>query len=92
MVAKFHRLFEKEYSESKLSISERSIIRRIFQRIDKICREFDIEYFLFSGTLLGSYRHGDILPWDDDVDLALEKSKFTLFMNEIMKQVMAFQF
>ena len=29
-------------------------------------------YFLYGGTLLGSLRSGDILPWDDDLDLAMD--------------------
>lgn len=38
----------------------------------KILNEFDIEYFLISGTLLGYVRHNDFIPWDDDIDLIVD--------------------
>ena len=28
-------------------------------------------YFLYGGTLVGSLIHDDVLPWDDDIDLAM---------------------
>jgi phosphorylcholine metabolism protein LicD len=34
-----------------------------------ILDEFNIEYFLISGTLLGYIRHNDFIPYDDDMDL-----------------------
>lgn len=36
----------------------------------------NVTYFLYGGTLLGSLRSGDILPWDDDLDLAMDYDHF----------------
>ena len=35
----------------------------------QILDEFNIDYFLISGTLLGYVRHNDFIPYDDDIDL-----------------------
>jgi len=38
----------------------------------KILKEFDINYFLISGTLLGLVRHNDFIQWDDDIDIIVD--------------------
>lgn len=47
--------------------------------VDKVCRENDIRYFLAGGSLLGAIRHGEIIPWDDDLDIGMLREDFEKF-------------
>ena len=44
---------------------------KLLEEFDKICRNFEIPYWITFGTLLGAVRHGGFVPWDDDVDLGM---------------------
>lgn len=39
--------------------------------IDNLFQEKKIPYFAIAGTLLGAVRHGGVIPWDDDLDVAI---------------------
>lgn len=51
--------------------------------LDRICKKHNIQYFMIAGTLLGSIRHGDFIPWDDDVDIALRRTDYDRLMQVI---------
>ena len=42
----------------------------------RACREHGLTFFLFEGSLLGAYRHHGLVPWDDDVDIAVNASQW----------------
>lgn len=51
----------------------------ILLEFDRICRKHGIKYSLGYGTLLGAIRNSGFIPWDDDVDVLMERSQFERF-------------
>ena len=52
------------------------VLLDMMKDIDKVLKEHNIDYILFSGTLLGAVRHGGFIPWDDDIDIAIKRTEY----------------
>lgn len=56
------------------------IMLEILKHFDKFCKENSIEYWLDAGTLLGAKRHKGFIPWDDDIDVAMDEKNYKKFV------------
>ena len=69
-----------------LSNEEVNYLYLLMYKFNKLCTKFNVEYFIISGTLLGSYRHSGLMPWDDDIDLGIMNKYQSILESDIFKK------
>lgn len=52
----------------------------MFDDIISVCEEYKIDYQLSGGSVLGAVRHGGYIPWDDDIDINMERAQIDSFL------------
>jgi len=58
-----------------MSDRDAAILDHILRRFTEVADKANVTYFLYWGTLIGSYRHHGRMPWDDEVDLMIPASQ-----------------
>ncbi len=59
----------------------------VLSDLDTVCKKLGITYWADAGTMLGAVRHGGIIPWDDDIDIAMKRKDYLKFINEGIKEM-----
>lgn len=62
----------------QLKHAELDLMRQFIQ----ICSTLNLQYFVVGGTLLGAVRHQGFIPWDDDIDIAMLRKDYAIFVRE----------
>jgi hypothetical protein len=76
--------YDGRYFRKQLPLKEKqNILRELFKVFVHFINQYNVKLCLAYGTLLGYYRNNDIIPWDDDIDVWIDKKD--LFKNLPLK-------
>lgn len=67
----------------KLQLCEYEILKAV----TTVFENHHLNYYLVYGTLLGAVRHKGFIPWDDDVDLCMERKDLLRFVKYAKKDL-----
>ena len=56
------------------------VMIRMLKILDHICSSENIAYWMTAGTLIGALRHGGMIPWDSDIDVAMTEEDYARFV------------
>ena len=71
LVTDSKELEESVYVKSKELEEHQKKEVELLKYFHNLCKKHEIYYFATAGTLLGAVRHNGFIPWDDDIDLAV---------------------
>ena len=61
----------------------------IMCEIDDICKKHGVRYYFSEGTALGLYRSGDLIDWDDDIDIGMVESQYNIFIEKCLPELIS---
>lgn len=59
----------------RITVKEYRTLLELTRIFSKAVDSENLTFFLYGGSLLGSYRHHGFIPWDDDVDVMMNSSQ-----------------
>lgn len=61
-------------------IDAHRILKILLKDFDRVCNKYNLKYYLICGSLLGAVRNQNLIPWDDDVDVAMTRKDFDILL------------
>ncbi len=72
----FYSLISAKHITAAPTITDEKTILQLYQLMKdthEVLQMNNIPYWIAAGTLLGAFRHQGIIPWDDDLDIRVDK-------------------
>ena len=62
-------------------------ILTIMDELDRVCRKNGIPYCMMAGSALGMVNYKGFIPWDDDIDVCIERKYWKKFLSALDKDL-----
>lgn len=63
---------------NELQIVELNILKHFID----VCSKLNLTYYLVCGSALGAVKYNGFIPWDDDIDVALPRRDYEIFLEK----------
>ena len=63
------------------------IILTALNELIRLSKILDLNFYSIAGTLLGAFRHKGFIPWDSDLDVAMMREDYEVFIKEANKHI-----
>ena len=70
---------EREYTDQDLRKLQ-LVMLEMLKVFNNFCIKHKLKYSLYGGTLIGAVRHHGFIPWDDDLDVCMEREDYEHFI------------
>ncbi|MFI3307025.1 MAG: LicD family protein [Mycoplasmatota bacterium] len=78
----------KEKNGEKITVRDLQLeILTIMDEVDRVCRKNKIKYALHAGSSLGIVNYKGFIPWDDDIDVIVNKDDYHKFIKALKKDL-----
>jgi lipopolysaccharide cholinephosphotransferase len=72
----------------KITVRElQLVILSIMDEIHRVCQKNDIPYGMMAGSALGAVNYKGFIPWDDDMDLCIQRKDWTRFVEAMRRDL-----
>ena len=88
-----HSIKTVKYNESVVVVDDallhkiQALLLKMMREIAAVCEEEGIKWCLSGGSIIGAVRHKGFIPWDDDIDIFMERDEFEKFKQIFKKRL-----
>ena len=58
------------------------IVFDMFKQFSDVCDKLGLRYYLVNGSALGAKKYGGFIAWDDDMDVAMPRKDYEVFLSK----------
>ena len=63
------------------------LVLMLLLELDRICKKYNLTYYIAGGSILGAVRHKGFIPWDDDIDITMPRPDYDKFIKVAQKEL-----